>query len=886
MDGPWHSITADDALLKLKSSREGLTPSEAQDRLKETGPNLIARRGGPSLARLFLSQFKNYMILILGFAALVSYISGETTNAYVVLGIILFISLLGFAQEYRAERAMEALREMVSPEADVFRSGRIRRIPARDLVPGDVIYVEAGARVPADARIIESTALQAIEAALTGESLPTDKSSEPLDPKTPLADRKNMLFMGTAISYGNGRAAVTATGKETELGRISSLIQERPEDPPLKAKLQQMAKQLAVLVLAAAAAVFFVEVSRGSPVLSTLIVASALAVAGVPESLPFVVTLTLAYGTQVMARKNAIIRSLPAVETLGSTTAICTDKTGTLTSGEMTVREIRTYRTVEVTGEGYEPKGDFLEDKRKVDPEEHQDLMMLLKVAVLSNNADLEEQGGRWRVVGDPTEGALTVAAAKAGILEHIRNGHRRIAEHPFDSDRKRMTTVGETPEGKRRVVSMKGAPEVVIERCTKVLSKEGLRALTDSDREAILQHAEEMANRALRVLAMAWKDLDQEEPLDRESAESGLTFIGLVGMMDPPRKEAKEAIKTCIQAGIRPIMITGDHRLTAVAIGKELGIGSESADGSEIDQMDDSELQIKVEQISVFARATAEHKVRLVQALKKQGHVVAMTGDGVNDAPALKAADIGVAMGITGTEVAKEASDMVITDDNFATIVSAVEEGRRIYDNLRKGSSYLLSCNFAELMTIFTGVMIGLPIPLLALQILWINIIAEEFPAVGLSVEPSQGEIMKRRPRSAREPILSRALLIYTIGISAVIFIGSLGLYILYLPEGLEYARTVTFACLGAFTLYNAYSSRSLHDSIFRMDPRKNKKLIAGMLASVVAILCAIYLPFMQSIFETVPLDRDSWLLVLVTSFSVVIAAEALKRFTPNLNG
>jgi Ca2+-transporting ATPase len=881
---PWHSLKPEGVLLKLGSRLEGLSHQEAARRLERDGPNRLESPSKPSPLRVFLSQFQNYMILVLIFAALVSFLSGETTNAYVIMGIVLFISLLGFVQEFRAEQAMEALREMVAPVADVYRDGLLTSIPADQLVVGDIIFLEAGDKVPADARILDETALQAVEASLTGESQPVNKVAVPVNPESALADRANMAFMGTIISYGNCLAIVTATGKRTELGKISGLIQIEEEEPPLKIKLQQLARQLAILVLFAATAVFVVEIARGAPILETLIVAAALAVAGVPESLPFVVTLTLAYGTQIMAKRNAIIRSLPAVETLGSTTVICTDKTGTLTRGEMTVREIWTFRRVEVTGSGYDPEGQFIVDGRPIDPRED-DIALLLRIVVLSNNAEVESANGGWRVLGDPTEGALIVAAKKAGLLEEVKESYSNVLEHPFDSDKKRMTTIDRFQgfqSGAGLVASMKGAPEVVVERCAYILGRDGVRPLTEEDRRSIHSASERMAERALRVLGVAWRPLE-DASLDRDEVENELIFVGLVGIMDPPRSEAREAIKICKAAGIKPVMITGDHRVTARAVGAELGIGKDRVvEGAEIEGMSDEE----IEQTSIFARVTAEHKVRIVQALKARGHIVAMTGDGVNDAPALKAADIGVAMGKTGTEVAKEASDMVITDDNFATIVAAVEEGRRIYDNLRKGTSYLLSCNVAELATIFVGVMLGLPVPLLALQILWINVVAEEFPAIGVSVEPAEANLMQRQPRKPKEPILSKGLLAYTLGISATIFLGSLGVYLLALRGGEEisYARTMTFATLGFFTLYNAYSSRSLHLSVLKIDPRSNKKLLAGIGASTVAILAAIYVPFLQEAFETAALRTESWLIVLGVSFSVVIVAEILKRTVPGL--
>ncbi len=882
----WHAFTIPETLERLNTTEDGISTEEAEKRTIEFGPNQLAEIYRPSKARIFLRQFENYLIIVLIAASIISWISGETTNAYVILGIIFFISLLGFVQEYKAERAMEALREMVAPEAHVLRDGKVSQISVTEIVPGDVIRLEAGDKVPADARIIDHTALEVVESSLTGESVSEKKSLLPVPKDAHLGDRTCMVYMGTIVVYGNCKAAVIATGSATELGRISGLIQEKPEDPPLKTKFQVLAKQLAMIVLAACTIIFAVEISRGSPLLPTLIIAAALAVAGIPESLPFVVTVTLAYGTQIMAKRNAIIRRLPAVETLGSTTVICTDKTGTLTRGEMTAREIWTDREIEVTGSGYDPQGDFLVRGVKLDIQEEKHLETLLTASVLCNNSSLELADHGWRVIGDPTEGALVVLAKKASLLDAAQTQYKKVLEFPFDSERKRMVTVHEPCSVQRSdsglEVSMKGAPEIVLGFCGHAMTSEGRTDLTPNTRREILMSAEGMASEGLRLLAIAHKELDSPS-IEREEVEKDLTFLGLVGMMDPPRSEAKDAIKVCKRAGIRPVMITGDHKLTAATIGKELGIlNGEVLEGSDLERMDDADLYEIVDSVSVFARATAEHKVRIVKALKKRGQVVAMTGDGVNDAPALKAADIGIAMGKTGTEVSKEASDMVIIDDNFATIVSAVEEGRRIYDNIRKASSYLLSCNFAEVMTIFLGVMLGLPVPLLALQILWINLVTDEFPAIGLSVEPAHSELMERDPRSPKESILTRGLFMYTLGISCVIFLGSLGLYALALKNGVDLpeARTTVFAALVMFELYNAYNSRSLTDSVFALNPNTNKKLIVGLLASVIALLAAIYLPFMQALFKTAPLTIESWASILVVASLVVVVAELFKRW------
>lgn len=879
-------MTTEEVLSKLDSDQKGISSTQAKERLSQHGPNQLESPTKPSPLKIFIGKFKDYMVLVLIFAAIISFIAGETTNAYVILGIVVLVAIIGFVQEYKAEKAMEALREMVAPEADVIRDGQMSTIPAADLVPGDVVFLEAGDKVPADGRILEVTSLQVIESSLTGESMPVEKLAQTLPEDIALADRKNMVFMGTIISQGNCRAIVTATGLGTELGRISGLMKQEQAEPPLKIKLQQLAKRQAFLVMVISAIVFILMFSRGLPVIDALIASIALAVAGIPEALPFIVTLALAFGTQAMAKKNAIIRRLPEVETLGSTTVICTDKTGTLTTGEMTLREIRTYRKIEVTGAGYDPSGQFISQGAKLEPTE-EDLARILKIGVHANNSAIERANGGWRVVGDPTEGALIVAAKKAGILDKTRDGSSRFIEYPFDSERMRMTTVDEVhKEG--YIVSMKGAPEVVLSHCTKTTTPNGTKTLTDEDRRSILADADDMAENALRVLALAWKPISNNDPVEVDCMESGLIFAGLTGMMDPPRKEVPEAIRVSKMAGIRTVMITGDHRLTARAIGRELGIGNgEVIEGVQLDRMSSEDLREHIDDVSVFARVTAEHKVRIVEALKARGHIVAMTGDGVNDAPALTAADIGVAMGRTGTEVTKEASDMVIADDNFATIVSAIEEGRRIFDNIRKGTSYLLSVSFAELATIFFAVALGFPLPLLAAQILWINVVAEEFPAIGLALEPSHSDIMKRKPRDPKESMPSRPLMIYTLGIAATIVAGTLGMYIITLQSNpdLSYARTVAFVGLGFFTVYNAYSSRSLQESVFRMNPLGNKTLLMGIAASILAILAVVYIPFMQFIFETRPLTSESWILILITGLVVVLAAEVMKKILSGLS-
>ncbi len=886
----WHALDKEKVLQLLHSSRPGLSSEDVKNRHSAYGFNELPEKKRISPVEIFLSQFKNYLVLILIGAAIISAFTGENTNAYVILFIILFISVLGFIQEYKAERAMEALKKMVALEARVLRDGAVKKIPIRELVPGDIILIEAGDRIPADARLIEAINLETVESSLTGESHPVSKSMDVLGDETPIAEQKNMVFMGTFATRGNGIAIVVGTGINTQIGSIAQMIQIKEEEPPLKIKFAELAKQLATIVLAACVIIFLVGSLRGKDVLEMLIVAAALAVAGIPEALPFIVTATLAIGTQRMAKRNAIIRKLPAVETLGCATVICSDKTGTITRGEMTVRKMYTDAIIEVTGSGYVPEGDFLKDGKKIDPIQDGHFTELLRIGTHCNNSYLEHNEG-WRIIGDPTEGALLVAAKKAGISEH----YPRVTELPFDSERKLMTTLHMTPQGIKAFI--KGAPEVVLGLCTHFYKDGEAQLLSSEDRKRILDANKAMAQEALRVLAFAEKTFEGEECREYTTAcvEQELVFVGLMGLIDPPREEVIEAIAQCKSAGIKTVMITGDNKLTASAVGKTIGLLDEGKviEGSEIDKMSDEELAEAAQSVSIYARAAPAHKLRIVEALKRNGHVVAMTGDGVNDAPALKKADIGVAMGITGTDVAKEASDMVITDDNFATIVHAVEEGRRIYSNIQKGACYLLSSNFAEVAILFTAVVIlDFPIvPLLALQILFVNLVTDEFPALGLTVEPAEKGVMQKPPRNPKENILSKRLVLYTLGVTSTIFLGTFALFSwtwdtsASLPpaERTALAQTMAFAALITFELFNALNSKSLDQSLFKAGFFTNKRLLLALSGSIIAMMLAIYWQPMQAVFKTAPLGFNAWIRILLVSSTVVITAEILKRILLN---
>ncbi len=872
----WYAYGIEEVFRRLQTGRAGLKPEEVKNRLSIYGYNELPEKKKVSPVRIFLSQFKDYLVLILIGAALISAFIREKINAYVILIIILFISLLGFVQEYRAERAMEALKEMVAVEARVLRNSTVKKIPKNELVPGDIILLEAGDMIPADARLVEAINLETIESALTGESHPVSKSTEVLSETVGIAEQKNMVFMGTIVTRGNGITVVVCTGINTQMGSIAQMIQIEEEEPPLKIKFAKLAGQLAKIVLAASLIVLFVGAMRGQDIFGMLIVAAALAVAGIPEALPFIVTATLASGTQRMARRNAIIRKLPAVETLGCATVICSDKTGTITRGEMTVRKLYTDAIIEVTGSGYVPDGVFFRNGTKIDPAQDMHLKELMKIGLMCNNSYLERDGG-WRIIGDPTEGALLVAAKKANINER----YPRITELPFDSTRKLMSTLHAAHDGIRAFI--KGAPEVVLGLCTHVYEDGTIKPLESTARERILEVNRSMAMDALRVLAFAEKTLEGEQcEYTSACVESNLVFVGLMGMMDPPREEVIGAIAQCKRAGIKPVMITGDNKLTAEAVGKAIGLldGGKVLEGEEIERLSDEELSIEVQSVSIYARAEPAHKLRIVDALKRNGHIVAMTGDGVNDAPALKKADIGIAMG-KGTDVAREASDMVITDDNFSTIVHAVEEGRRIYDNIRKSACYLLSVTFAEVAIIFLSfVVLDYPLPLTALQILYVNLVTEEFPALGLSVEPADGDIMSRKPRDPKEPILSRQMLLYTLAIASVFFIGTFALFASGHPEqpqNLQLARSTAFAAMITFGLFNALNCRSL-TSIFRTGFFTNKKLLLALSGSVIAMLLAIYSPGVRFVFGIVPLGFGAWMEILIVSSTVVVAAEILK--------
>ncbi len=857
----------------------GLSEKEAERRLAEHGPNELqaARRISPWA--ILLAQFKNVLILVLLAAVALSAFLGDVLEAAVIAAIVLLAVLLGFFQEFRAERAIEALRRMAAPTATVVRGGEEREVPARDLVPGDVLLVQAGDRIPADARLLEAANLKIEESALTGESAPVDKTSAPLPQDRELGDRTNMIWAGTAATYGRGRAVVVGTGMETEFGRIARMLESVEEErTPLQRNLDRVGRILALAGLAVVLLVVALGLLRGQPFLEMLVSGIALAVAVVPEALPAVVTISLALGVQRMVKRHVLIRRLPAVETLGSVSVICSDKTGTLTKDEMTVRRLHVAgRTYEITGAGYAPEGSLLLDGEEVEPPES--VLELLRAAALASDAHLarDESDGEtgWRIRGDPTEGALVVAAAKLGIgKRELDERCPRVSEIPFTSESKRMTTLHETLEGVTAFA--KGAPEVILQTCARRLGESGEEPLDDAGREAIRAATQSMAASALRVLAVARKrDARQED------AERGLTLLGLAGMIDPPRPEVKDAIQTCERAGIKPLMITGDHPVTAQAIARELGVlrSGRAVSGAELDGMDDAALAHEIEAIEVYARVSPAHKLRIVAALQERGHSVAMTGDGVNDAPALKKADIGIAMGVTGTDVTKEAADMTLTDDNFASIVAAVEEGRGVFDNIKKYLMFLLSSNIGEIGLMAGASLAGLPLPLSAVQILYVNLATDGFPALALAVDPPEENLMERPPRDPHRGIFTRPVVVLMLigGIWSALVNLCLFAWALHSGRGLREAMTMTFVLLVLIQFYKAYLYRSDRHSALR-HPFANRWLNLAIAWELALLAAVVYLPAAHELFGTYSPPFADWLRVNVLAATIAPVLELAK--------
>lgn len=885
----WHAKNIETVLESLSSNRSGISGEEAKERLERYGPNELREEKKVTPLEIFLSQFKSVLVIILivsaVFSAYIAIREGEAmTDTYVILFIVVMNAILGFVQEYRAEQAVEALKKMVSPHVLVLRDGKEQSIDSKDLVPGDIALLEAGSRVPADSRLIEAANLQVDEAALTGESTPVTKRLDALGKDVGIGDRKNMVFMGTVVTGGRAVAVVTETGMSTEFGKIAGMVQAvEVEEPPLKQKMEKMGRQLGAISVILTIWVFIIGAFVHNLGLETMFMtAISLAVSAIPEGLPAVLTITLALGVSRMAKQKAIVRKLASVETLGSTTVICSDKTGTLTRNEMTAKQI-TYgdSVIDISGSGYAPTGEFTMYGEPVTPRENGDVDLLLRIGFLNNDAHLLESEGNWVVFGDPTEGALTVVGAKAGMGEELKRDYPRVGEFPFDSTRKMMTTIHDGPDGVR-IAYVKGAPEVILRRSVSIIEKGEVRPLSEADHEHALFTMQAMASDALRVLAMSYKEMaDNIDDYEMEAVESGLTYVGLVGMIDPAREEVPLAINTCKQAGIRTVMVTGDHRLTAVAIAKEIGMLEEETPGSvmigeELEEIDDDRLDEVIEDISVFARVSPEHKMRIAMSLKRNGHIVAMTGDGVNDAPALKAADIGIAMGIKGTDVTKEASDMVLEDDNFATIVRAVQGGRHIYDNVTKYLRLMLAANFDEFIEITVCTLLGLPLPFLPIHVLWVNLVTDGLPAIALSIDPPDPDLMKYPPRNPGEGLLTRFWR-FIVFAALVDFISDFIPFIYtYATTGSAVqARTVAFTSIVFFEFLLAYQCRSETHHIFSLGWKgwtENKMLFITILVSLALQMAILYVPALNTIFKVAPLTPFQLLLCFIGSLTAFL--------------
>ncbi len=876
----WHSLASQDVIAQLGSDLRGLKEEEAKLRLRRFGYNELEPGKKPSPLTIFFHQFKSVLVVILLAATLMSLALGEAVDAAVIFGIVLAISLLGFSQEYRAERALEALKRLAALTATVVREGVESEIPARELVPGDIAVLSVGDRIPADVRLIEVINLKVDEAPLTGESVSSEKGTDPVPQDAPLAERFCVAYAGTIVSYGRGKGVVFSTGKQTEFGKIASMMQVAPKvKTPLELRIERVGRVLGTIMVSTAILLLLLGLARGQPLLEMFLWSVSLAVAAVPEALPAVVTGGLAIGVRRMAKRNAIVRRLPAVETLGSTTVICSDKTGTMTRGEMTVRRIYVSEDLyDVTGAGYEPRGEILRGRT---PVLNDDLALIAKVAVLCNDASLTAASAP-KVVGDPTEVALLVVAAKANERpEKLKADHPRIFEVPFTSERKRMTTVHNTPDG-QLLYCMKGAVEAVLPACEAVYFQGRSVPIDEGMMRRIQSVAEQMAKDALRVLAFAYKTTPKGLQIFEESnSERELAFLGLMGMMDPPRDEVKEAVQKCFDAGIKVVMITGDHKGTAQAVAQELGLlssGGRVLTSAELDALGPEELHRVVEDVVVYARVSPEHKLRIVKALKGKGHIVAMTGDGVNDAPALKNADIGVAMGVTGTDVTKEAADLVLTDDNFASIVAAVEEGRGIYDNIRKYLLFLLSANTGELLIMLSAVVLGYPLPLVPVQILYVNLATDGLPALALGIDPPMQDLMRRRPRDPKLSIFA-GLKGWIVGITLLMSFVMVSVFNYSLMfRNLAEARSLLFVSIILFELTFVFSCRSQSQTIFHIGVTSNRYLVPAVMSQVILLFVIMYTPGIGPLFELFPMPLKDWLVAAVAGISGFVLAETAK--------
>ncbi|XKF16712.1 HAD-IC family P-type ATPase [Halomonas sp. BLK-85] len=894
----WHSINSEDALSRLKVSSNGLTKEEAQQRLTDIGPNQLQQQQGRHWTRRLLEQFNNVLMLILLVAAVASFLLGHSIDAAAIVGVVVIIALIGFIQEGKAEQALDSIRNMLSPQANVLRDGHRTTVPAEDLVPGDIVLIESGDRVPADLRLLEARRLRTEEAALTGESVPVEKHTETVAEDADLAERRGMAYASTIVVQGSARGLVVETGSHTEIGKISELLRgvEKLKTPLLQ-QLDRAGRVLAIFILTAAAitAVLGVVIHQ-QPASEMFMAAVGLAVAAIPEGLPAIVTIGLALGVQSMAKRNAIVRRLPAVETLGSISTIFSDKTGTLTRNEMTAQAIWMHdQQYAIDGIGFAPEGEFhyvqtdgqtSEEAVRIDNDRM--LTDFLNAAVLCNDSELADKDGRHQVYGDPTEGALVVAAAKAGIQARTqRESVKRVDAIPFESEHKYMATLHHYDEGKQRIF-VKGAPDRLLEMCTCACSKEGD---VDIDQQHWEDRIHELSSRGLRVLAIADKRTSSVEGLDHHHVQGDLRLLGIIGLLDPPRQEAIEAVKRCQKAGIRPVMITGDHATTALAIAKQLGFNNtrRALSGRDIETMSDSQLENTILDIDVYARASPEHKLRLVQAMQSRGGVCSMTGDGVNDGPALKRADVGVAMGIQGTEAAKDAAEMVLADDNFATIVSAVEEGRKVYDNIRKTITFILPTNGAQGLAIMLAVLFGSMLPVTPLQALWVNMVVAVTLGLALAFEKGEQDLMLRKPRDPKAPLLDFFLLWRVVFVSLLLLIGVFGIFAWIQQQGGsdELARAGAVNMLVTGSAAYLINSRFLLNSTLSINGIFGSRPVWIAIALIMILQMAFtYLPFMQLIFGSDSLALSHWLAIVAVSGLIYLAVEMEKRIWRHRKG
>ncbi|MDY0405934.1 calcium-translocating P-type ATPase, SERCA-type [Virgibacillus sp. 179-BFC.A HS] len=870
----WYQLDTEQTEKKLHVTvQKGLSSNQAKQRQKQFGPNHLKSSDKQSRWLIFLKQFQDFMVLVLLAATLIAGMLGEYVDAITIMFIVLVNGFIGYFQEQKAEKSLEKLKELAAPTATVLRDGTWEKLPSSELVPGDIVRVKTGDRIPADIRVVSSKGMETEESALTGESLPVMKHATAMKkPDLEAQDQTNMAFKGTLVTRGWGTGIVVATGMNTVMGQIASLMSNTKKIPtPLERKLAELGKILIIIALFLTGLVIAVGVYHGHPLYEMFLAGVSLAVAAIPEGLPAIVTVALSLGVQRMIRKKAVVRKLSAVETLGCASVICSDKTGTMTQNQMTVKEIyHQGAQIEVSGEGYQIDGNFYINDKQID-DNFADLNKMLLYGVLCNNAALKVKKGQYIVDGDPTDGALIIAARKFGLKPEMERNYRIIKEIPFDSERKRMSVVVED-ENKQRFVITKGAPDILMPRLTYILEKNGRGVLKERDRQAIEAAVERMAEKALRTIAIAIKPLKQTDTLEAHMIEKDLQFVGVYGMIDPPRKEVKAAIQECRQAGIKTVMITGDHVKTARAIAEKLELLPKEGlvlDGQQLSAMSVEELRNEIENVYVFARVTPQHKLKIVQAFQERGHVVAMTGDGINDAPAIKASDIGISMGITGTDVTKEASSLVLMDDNFATIKAAIQEGRNIYENIRKFIRYLLSSNVGEILVMLFAMLLSLPLPLVPVQILWVNLVTDGLPAMALGLDKPEEDVMRRKPRSPKEGVFARGLAYKILSRGLLIGVVTLVAFMVtyhHDPDSLTYARTVAFSTLVMAQLIHVFDCRS-EISIFNRNPFENVYLLLAVLTSVLMLFVVIYWPPLQPIFHTTFLAAKDWMLILALS-------------------